>query len=181
MFHAVFGWLRGSNTQKEPNEACFYTSSGPVGLWALCRVPRQLVVFAVLLQLSCEGVRKSSSNQRLQLGASGPFCFPKQIQVSLGTSSAVLAAGPFGFSASWIDPMSPPGNRRSGGPAELEGRRTPRTNGCGSKIGAQNGTLVSGHMDQNLRSPGAVILTHIQIKHGCEEPTPRNENHALLS
>ena len=31
--------------------------------------------------------------------------------------------------------------------------------GCGSKIGAQNGTLVSGNMDQNLRSPGGLILT----------------------
>ena len=36
----------------------------------------------------------------------------------------------------------------------------PWPNGCGSKIGAPNGTLVSGNMDQNLRSPGGLILTH---------------------
>ena len=32
--------------------------------------------------------------------------------------------------------------------------------GCGSKIGTQNGTLVSGNMDQNLWSPRGLILTH---------------------
>ena len=35
--------------------------------------------------------------------------------------------------------------------------------GCGSKIGTQNGSLASGNMDQNLRSPGGLILTHIRI------------------
>ena len=32
--------------------------------------------------------------------------------------------------------------------------------GSGSKIATQNGTLVSGNMDQNLRSPASLILTH---------------------
>ena len=31
---------------------------------------------------------------------------------------------------------------------------------CGSKIGTQSGTLGSGNMDQNLRSPVRLILTH---------------------
>ena len=31
--------------------------------------------------------------------------------------------------------------------------------GFGSKIGIQNGTLVNGNMDENLRSPGGLILT----------------------
>ena len=35
--------------------------------------------------------------------------------------------------------------------------------GCGSKICTQNGTLVSGNMDQHLRSPGGVILTHTHM------------------
>ena len=34
---------------------------------------------------------------------------------------------------------------------------------CGSKIGTQNGTLVSGNMNQNLRSPGALILTQAHV------------------
>ena len=33
-------------------------------------------------------------------------------------------------------------------------------NGCGSKIGAGNGTLESGNMDYNLWSPGGLMLTH---------------------
>ena len=32
--------------------------------------------------------------------------------------------------------------------------------GCESKIGTQNGTLVNGTIDLNLRSPGGLILTH---------------------
>ena len=35
--------------------------------------------------------------------------------------------------------------------------------GCGSRIGTPNGTLVSGNMDQNLRSPGGLILTHTHM------------------
>ena len=35
--------------------------------------------------------------------------------------------------------------------------------GCGSNIGTQDGTLGSGNMDQNLRSPGGLILTHTHI------------------
>ena len=37
------------------------------------------------------------------------------------------------------------------------------TNGCGSKNRYQNGTLVSGNMDQNLRTPSCLILSHTQI------------------
>ena len=33
----------------------------------------------------------------------------------------------------------------------------------GSKIGTPNGTLASGNMDQNLWSPGGLILTHTHI------------------
>ena len=36
--------------------------------------------------------------------------------------------------------------------------------GCESKIGTQDGTLVNGNMDQNLRSPGGSILTHTLIR-----------------
>ena len=36
------------------------------------------------------------------------------------------------------------------------------TNGW-SKMGTQNRTMASGNMDQNLRSPGVLILTHTQI------------------
>ena len=36
-------------------------------------------------------------------------------------------------------------------------------NGCGSKIGTQNGTLASGNMGQNLLSPGGSIWTHTQV------------------
>ena len=35
--------------------------------------------------------------------------------------------------------------------------------GCGSKIGTQNGTLVNGTKDQNLRSPGGLVLTHTHM------------------
>ena len=35
--------------------------------------------------------------------------------------------------------------------------------GCGSKIGTPNGTLVRGNMDQNLRSPGGLTLTHTLV------------------
>ena len=42
--------------------------------------------------------------------------------------------------------------------------------GCGSKIGTQNGTLVSGNMDQNLWSPGGSILIHTHINLGRSSP-----------
>ena len=35
--------------------------------------------------------------------------------------------------------------------------------GCGSKNRYPNGTLVGGHMDQNLRNPSCLILSHIHI------------------
>ena len=35
--------------------------------------------------------------------------------------------------------------------------------GCGSKNWYQNGTLVSGNMDQNLRNPSCLILSHTHI------------------
>ena len=38
--------------------------------------------------------------------------------------------------------------------------------GCGSKIGAQKGTLVNGNLDYNLRSPGCFILTHTHLTPG---------------
>ena len=37
------------------------------------------------------------------------------------------------------------------------------THGCGSKIYTKNGILVNGNMDQNLRSPGGVLLTHTHM------------------
>ena len=37
------------------------------------------------------------------------------------------------------------------------------TYGCGSKNRYQNGTLVSGNMDQNLRNPSCSILSHTHI------------------
>ena len=37
------------------------------------------------------------------------------------------------------------------------------TFGCGSKIGTQNGTLVNGSMDYNLRFSGGLILTHTRL------------------
>ena len=37
------------------------------------------------------------------------------------------------------------------------------TNGCGSKNRYQNGTLVSGNMDQNPHNPSCLILSHSQI------------------
>ena len=36
--------------------------------------------------------------------------------------------------------------------------------GCGSKNRYQNGTLVSGNMDQNLHNPSCLILTHSHIQ-----------------
>ena len=36
-------------------------------------------------------------------------------------------------------------------------------NGCGSKIGTQNGTLASGSMDRNLWPPVGLVLTHTQV------------------
>ena len=38
-----------------------------------------------------------------------------------------------------------------------------KTNGSGSKILYQNGTLVSGNMDQHSRNPSCLILSHIQM------------------
>ena len=35
--------------------------------------------------------------------------------------------------------------------------------GCGAKLGTPNGTLLSRNMDQNLRSPGGLILTHTRF------------------
>ena len=37
------------------------------------------------------------------------------------------------------------------------------TYGCGSKTRYQNGTLVSGNMDQNLRNPSWLILSHTHM------------------
>ena len=37
------------------------------------------------------------------------------------------------------------------------------TNGCGSKNRYQNGTLVSGNMDQNPRNPSCLFLSHSQM------------------
>ena len=37
------------------------------------------------------------------------------------------------------------------------------TNRCGSKNRYQNGTLLGGNMDQNLRNPSCLILSHTQI------------------
>ena len=48
-----------------------------------------------------------------------------------------------------------------------------KPNGCGSKNRYQNGTLVSGNMDQNLRNPSCLILSHIQM------PTPQLQKGAL--
>ena len=36
--------------------------------------------------------------------------------------------------------------------------------GCGSKNRYLNGTLVSGHIDQNLRNPSCLILSHTHVK-----------------
>ena len=40
------------------------------------------------------------------------------------------------------------------------------SNGYGSKNRYHNGTLVSGNMEQNLRSPSCLILSHTQITYG---------------
>ena len=42
--------------------------------------------------------------------------------------------------------------------------RLPETNGSGSKNRYQNGTLVRGNMDQHLRNPSCLILSHSQIE-----------------
>ena len=49
------------------------------------------------------------------------------------------------------------------------GRRSARkkTHCCGAKLGTQNGTLVSGNIDQHLWSPGGLILTHAHMSN-CE-------------
>ena len=44
-------------------------------------------------------------------------------------------------------------------------------NGCGSKIGTLNRTLASGNMDQSLRSPSGLILTH--TLNASDTPTQR--------
>ena len=38
-----------------------------------------------------------------------------------------------------------------------------KLHGCGSKPRYQNGTLVSGNMDQNLRNPSSFILSHTHM------------------
>ena len=38
-----------------------------------------------------------------------------------------------------------------------------KPHGCVSRIGTPNGTLVSGNMDQNLRNPSCLILSHTHI------------------
>ena len=38
-----------------------------------------------------------------------------------------------------------------------------RSYGCGTKQRCQNGTLVSGNMDQNLRNPSGLILSHTHM------------------
>ena len=43
-----------------------------------------------------------------------------------------------------------------------------RTFGCGSKTGAKNGTLVSGNIDQNLRNPSCLILSHTHLTVGID-------------
>ena len=42
--------------------------------------------------------------------------------------------------------------------------------GCGSKNWYQNGTLVSGNMDQSLRNPSCFILSHTRL---CDWNSPR--------
>ena len=67
-------------------------------------------------------------------------------------------------------PCAPPGPWTSPAPEapEFEGRFFPPC-GCGSKNRYQNGTLVSGNMDQNLRKPSCLILSHTQVL-GPEKP-----------
>ena len=38
--------------------------------------------------------------------------------------------------------------------------------GCGSKMGAQNGSLVNGTHDYNRRSPGGLMLPHTHVSSG---------------
>ena len=49
----------------------------------------------------------------------------------------------------------------------------PRWYGGGSKNRYQNGTLVSGNMDQNLRNPFCLILSHIRM--GPPGPPPARD------
>ena len=58
--------------------------------------------------------------------------------------------------------------------------------GCGSRIGTPNGTLASGRMDQDLWSPGGLILTHAHVSRRKNEApqartssaaAPRNVKH----
>ena len=44
-------------------------------------------------------------------------------------------------------------------------------NMAGSKNQYQNGTLVSGNMDQNLRNPSCLILSHTHLNHRAR-PSP---------
>ena len=46
-------------------------------------------------------------------------------------------------------------------PGSRESRAKP--GGCGSRNRYQNGTLASGNMDQNLRNPSCLILSHAQV------------------
>ena len=53
--------------------------------------------------------------------------------------------------------------------------------GCGSKIGTSDGTLVSGNMDQDLPSPGDLILTHTHPDLGSQKVTGELlDNHKCL-
>ena len=58
----------------------------------------------------------------------------------------------------------------------LQNKMLTRTNGCGSNIGTPNGTLVRGNMDQSLRSPGGLILTHTQM--GAQTPGSKSPKRA---
>ena len=49
------------------------------------------------------------------------------------------------------------------GPGPLGSPMNEAPYGCGSKNRYQNGTLVSGNMDQNLRSPSCLILSHTHM------------------
>ena len=52
--------------------------------------------------------------------------------------------------------------------------------GCGSKNRYQNGTLVSGNMDQNLRNPSCLILSHTHVYSDClaDRLNPRSKKGA---
>ena len=55
--------------------------------------------------------------------------------------------------------------------------------GCGSKSRYQNGTLVSGNMDQNLRTPSCLISrdTHISPTSDCKTETTHQRNPSRLT